>query len=1579
MMSKKEVAGTDTGPSGLLTEHDSCAIVASIRRSGESTHGNLKRTLEALAKMGHRSGDVQGEGDGCGVLIDIPRRIWAAALERAGRPAWLADDKRFFVGHLLIPEPERPAARTWKAEVLRLVGAAGADLLLEQDGATRSDALGHQARAQEPLFWQIAGVMSRCPLEKVERELFALMLAIERHTPVHVASLSSHTVVFKVRGSVETLYHYYPELRSRDTTSAITIGHARYSTNTSTAFERVQPFTLLGHNGEINTIVRLREQAKMIRAQLVAGASDSQDLNRVLEFLIHRFGLTLLEAMEIVFPPVVGLADSLPSPLGDVYRYFLWAFGPYAQGPAAIIARYGDECVFSVDALGLRPLWVGETEKEVFCSSEKGVVPLDLLNSDPRPLAPGEKMAVQLHRNRGLSVLEHPAMQRRLLELVAGRPGAAERLRSGRYASAVVFSAPEGRVAESVPTAPSDCLLSAFGWSEDDRRWAVALGEAGQEPLASLGYDGPLAALSDGIHNLSDYFKETVAVVTNPAVDREREQELFSTQVLVGARPPLDVIAQGAVAPSGADCVALDCPIVLGGHSGAALVPVAAYRAIAERLGTLRLEDLLACFEATRVVTLPLATDAGESAQSAIERLANQAVEYVREGAAVLILDDALAFREGRGWLDPYLALAAVDAALRDCETTSEVPANCRRSVGLVVRSGAIRNLHDTVMLLGLGADAVAPYLLLEVASLGDDGSDRQVVERRVENCVRALRVGLEKVTSTMGIHALRGYGRVLASIGLSTPLAQVMGMPNYGGGRAAGVTWADLDRDIEARRQRLGDPDTRLSPVPRLYPRLGRWLRGLASGSVAESEAFAALRQSEQELPVALRHTLRLRGGYPGETGPARAATPAGSIRPEDVDTTITGHRLPFVIASMSFGSQSEAAYRAYAEAALRLNIIAINGEGGEIEGLLGGYPHNRGHQIASGRFGVDVHLINASNLLEIKIGQGAKPGEGGHLPGRKVSPAVARARRVSPGTDLISPSNHHDIYSIEDLAQFIEELKTANPKARVAVKVPVVPGIGVIGVGIAKAGADIINLSGYDGGTGAARAHSIRHAGLPAEIGLVETHRALLESDYRQRVELWADGGVRTPDDVVKLMCLGANRVGFGTLAMIALGCTLCRSCHVGLCRIGITTQFHLLPHGEGQSHERLPVLDLERSVGRLVTLFEAFGREVQRLCASLGIARLQDLVGRSDLLEQTSHLARLDLSAMLAAARRLIPSNIRPTGLTPLRRPRNHLTTMVSNLVMESLVAGHPNVSFEDGAVTPVDRALGTHLAGALTRYRRRWDWLPGHCGVGGQMETWRAPVNGARPPGRESDLENIHLRFYASSVPGNGLGAFVAEDIAITVEGGAQDGVAKGLRCGKVVILKGYNHDGARIDGAVGKGLAYGATGGLVIVQGNADSRACVRLSGADVIIGGEITQPLDDSLGCLGARANVKGFLCEYMTAGRVLGLGDPGPWMCAGMTGGILYLMLQPAMNLDEAALRRRLARGAEVELLPADDAEDRRNLDDLLRAYAAELARNQQLAEAGRILGLLDNWPDRFVKVVPRRSNGTPGLTRQF
>ncbi|MBC7876897.1 MAG: alpha-hydroxy-acid oxidizing protein [Anaerolineales bacterium] len=1560
-----------------LDERDACALVASVRKNGDATHGNLKRALAALSIMGHRSGEVNGEGDGCGVMTDIPRVLWSQALEQAGKPGWLAEDRRFFVGHLMIPNNN--ADFNTEATVLNMLKESGVDLLLERPIQTRPQALGKMARLQVPFLWQIAGLVHNGPLENVERTLFDLALQIEKHTRVAVASLSSYVVVYKVRGSIETLYQYYPELRNPDFTTAITIGHARYSTNTATSFERVQPFNLLGHNGEINTIARLREQAQMLGVNLVESGSDSQDLDRLLSTLIHHYRFSLTESMELAFPPILSEVEKLSPELQTIYKYYRQAFGPYSQGPAGIISRFGDECVFSVDALGLRPLWFGDTEKEYFFSSEKGVYHLDNMRVDPIPLSPGEKMRLRIHRGtRTVEVFDYPAIQQRMLNLTMRRFGSLETMNVRLARPPLPTEVLADTQNNTMPEVSLDNRMAAFGWGREDREWVQELAKNGSDPISSLGYDGPLASLSTERQNIADYFKEAVAVVTNPAIDREREVEHFSTQTIIGSRPPLtpNEISQETT-------FTLETPILLDYANKSSLIA----DINAAETGYPTLDQLTSRFLGEQLGHLQTTTLPGETTAQALERLAQSAIDSVRNGARLILLDDAAAFQNQNGWVDPILVLGVVDEALRKTfidfsnSTSSSTPiplnsdgkidlglmaspvsVNLRRQVGLVLRSAAVRNLHDVMMCVGMGADAISPYLIFEAAITGKDGKVEEDAAEGLKKVFKALRSGIEKCTSTMGIHEARGYGRLFASIGLSSGVAFALGASNYAGSELGGLKWCDIDTDTQLRDKVYNSVGRgELSRVNHFYPKIWKAAGKLGKGESDWSAYETHTENTAKSNPVTLRHILDFR--YPEQTS---------SIEPNNVNLGITSHNFPFLIASMSFGSQGEIAYRSYAEAAAKLNMISLNGEGGEIPDLLGKYPFNRGIQIASGRFGITAETINSTNLIEIKVGQGAKPGEGGHLPARKVTAKVAAARHAQKGVDLISPSNNHDIYSIEDLAQFIEELKTINPKARVAVKIPVVPGIGIIAVGVAKADADIIYLTGYDGGTGAARSHSLRYVGLPAELGIVEAHRALTESGLRGKVEIWADGGVRSAADAVKLMCLGANRIGFGTLPMVAIGCTICRDCQLGTCHTGITTQIETVDEASTLGLKHFVPRDLDQATQSLVNVFTGLGEGVKEIVGRLGFENSQDIVGRSDLLVQISHHEKIDLEEMLVPVGDALASNPIPISLPmnemvtidrgPLHRPRNHLTTVISNLVMESFTTYRQDaILFEDDKVTPVDRALGTHLTGALTRFRNNWDWSPGHGGYGGHRETWR-------PPLKRLDTDSVpitSLRFVSSSVPGNGLGAYNADPVYILVEGGAQDGVAKGISGGRVVIMKGYNHDGKLIDGSVGKSLAYGGTGGVVIVQGNADSRACIRLSGADVIIGGEILKPLNDSLGFIGARANVKGFLCEYMTAGRVIVLGDPGPWMCAGMTGGVLYLRLQPHLNFDQAAIHRRLGKGAKVAVQEVGES-DLKNLRELLTIYAAELKQNHQVEESQKALNLLVDWKNTFVRVVP-------------
>jgi glutamate synthase (NADPH/NADH) large chain len=1505
----------DVDPSGLIpAERDACAIICYINKAAQPTHGNLQRTIEALIKMGHRAGEINGEGDGCGVLTDIPRFLWREILAGAGHSPEMADAAGFAVGHLLIPKDELTTDPGLQEKIIRRFSDAGVRFLVERPVPVRSMVLSANARQIEPLFWQIALL---CPEPaRAAALLFTLQVMVESEFPVHVASLSTDVAAYKVHGAPELLPRYYPELKRREFLSSVTIGHSRYSTNTLPTVLRAQPFSLLGHNGEINTIARLREEARMLGIVLPAGGSDSQDLNRSLEGLMFHYGLTLFEAMELVFPPIFSEMERMTAELQAMYGWFRRFFQASAQGPAAIIARHREQCVFSVDAMGLRPLWVGETEKELFASSELGVVPHEEILADPKPLAPGEKMGIRITAGKGVQVFEQAELRREIYGRFRKRTNLAA------HGRAFVRGDEPGEAHDNRPSREwgksrkllQENLMSALAWKSSDVQNLREIARSGQDPISSLGYDGPLAALSLSRQNLSDYFKEQVAVVTNPAIDRERESEHFSTRVYLGPRPRLSRPVR--------QVVELAVPLLLGGRRGAS---VEADAELAREFGSCTIEALMGRFRGrgSRVISCTMLRN--ESIQEALQRLSAEAASAARNGARLVIVDDSPAFGPGKSFLDPYLVVAILHKSLKE-----ELDANgesLRRRTSLVVRSGALRNLHDLIFALGMGADALCPYLMWELAGEEPNG---------VKNLLSILGKGLEKVISTMGTHEIGGYGKYFASIGLCKHLAEIFETPNFCGSGQGGLTLARLEEENRGRSSVARSRGKQPVPVQfRLYPRIWKMVGAVAKMEESYADLSRLIRQLEGENPLAIRHLIDFR--FQEEL----------SVDPEEVDTSVGDHDLPILFSAMSFGSQGETPFRIYAEAARRLNIICMNGEGGELKDMLGQYRNNRGQQIASGRFGVNMEFLNSANILEIKVGQGAKPGEGGHLPGFKVTEKIAAARHATPGVSLISPSNNHDIYSIEDLAQIIEELRTANPSARISVKVPAVAGIATIALGIAKAGADIITISGYDGGTGAARRHAIKFVGLPADIGVREAHRALVEAGMRHKVEIWADGGARTGRDVLKLILLGANRVGFGTMAMVIIGCTTCRGCHLGTCHVGIATQIETTAEAEAKGLRRFVPRVLENGVIYETTFFRGMAREIRIITAKLGAKRTQDLVGRADLLIQSGGLERLDLAELLAAVKsgesRRMESKVRI-----IRKPLNYLTSLISNLVCEAFAGGEERVRYEDSDASSSDRAIGTHLAGAMVR---------------GFQE------------GRFSGAEQALLHFQRDSIPGNGLAAFNIPHINIRIEGGAQDGVGKSARGGKIVILKGENRNGVRVGGSVGKGLGYGAQGGTFIVQGDADSRACIRLSGADVVFGGRIRTPLDDTCGNLAGRANLKGFAFEYMTAGRVVVLGDPGPWICSGMTGGTVYCYLDSEMGMTREALRRRIARGAGVEIRDLEE-NDVSQLEELLLPYHRELLHSHQEEEGDWLERTIASCRNRFVKIVPEKVVLSPKST---
>ena len=1549
-----------TPPRGLpeLVEHDACALAGFATRDGRPSRAMLERALMSLQMMVHRSGSVDGEGDGSGLMVDLPRATWRRRLEAEGLDPAAADDDRFTVAHIFFDSTA--GAEGQVPRILALVGAHGFEVLWSGEGTVNRGALGPRAAETPPIFWQIACLAAE-PGAPASTACYRAMVEIERDVNCHVASFSTNDAVYKVQGQPEVIPRFYPEMQEPDFASSRIIAHNRYSTNTYPTFSRVQPFSILGHNGEINTIAQLREQSEQLGLPITRDGSDSQDLNRLLEGLIFEKGLSLMEAVEFALPPILGEVHRLPAKLQDLYVHYREALGPYAQGPVALASRAADEMVFSVDAMGLRPLWWIETEDTYVVSSEPGIIPVAELTRDPAPLAPGEKIALLTGEDGAPVVLDYWELQREVYRRAKGRgalPTAETRARlAGGLDPVAVEEYPEEDLLE--PELELETLLASAGWIESDKQQLQFHADRGAEPIGSLGWDGPLGPFTPVPMPLSDYLQETVAVVTNPAIDREREVEHFSTRVVLGRRPPIE-----GVEPEPPQRCELRMPIVLGGmRAGAATMSLPEMRRVAMGQGVACMEDVLAAWD-WRAVRLPLHFDAGLSVREHLAHLSEAATAAVRDGAELLVLQD-LDAGPGERVCDPHLAVSSVDKALR--EAVKEDGSSLRRDTSVVLQAAGIRNVHDVMVALGFGAQALCPYAMMEKAM---DASPEP--ETAAGNVLQGLQKGMEKVLSTLGIHELRGYGRLVSAIGISPEVLEVLAIPGFCASEGRGLGLDDLDHLAEQGRQiRAGEESPSKVKLPRMYPKVWKALARVATSERGYEELAETLDRLETEQPVALRHAVQ-----------PQLAPPEQRLAAADVSARVGEHTLPFLISSMSFGSQGEVAFRAYAEAAMQADMLCMNGEGGEIPDMYGRYPKHRGQQIASGRFGVSSLLLNSSEWIEIKIGQGAKPGEGGHLPGSKVTQAIARARNAQVGSDLISPSNNHDLYSIEDLAQLIDELKTSNPHARVIVKVPVVPGIGTIAIGIAKAGADVITMSGYDGGTGAARQHALRRAGLPCEIGTVLAHHALTEAGIRDRVEIWADGGLRSAVDCVKLICMGANRLGFGTASMVAIGCTICRGCQLDTCHVGIATQIDGEEEAKERGLKRFVPRVLDPSVAALVRYFTEMGEALRELAGQMGVSEVQELVGHADRLVQVSHHERLDLTSLLTPVReRVITSPAgTPRFFRPFHPPPPH---RAPEFAAERLAAGAA-LAVEEETTTAADRNLGTDLAGLIARATTGVNnaWVNGAAGGG------VSPTNGAGDGGASNGGGNgggnghlatlVDLAFTKGAAAGSGLAAFTLDGVRVRVFGGAQDGVGKCALGGEVQVLKSQNAAGEWVGGHVGKSFAYGAQRGLFLIQGDADARAGIRLSGAEMVLGGEPRQPLNDRLGTLAARANCKGFAFEYMTGGRVVVLGDPGPWLCSGMTGGVVYVRQNPEWGLDEAAVRRRLSKAAKVSLAALDEETDVVTVTQLLTAYQAALRASGQEETADGLEPLIDDPGGHFLAINPVTQQADPNISTE-
>ncbi|WP_053958720.1 glutamate synthase-related protein [Sulfobacillus thermosulfidooxidans] len=1414
-------------------EHDACAIYAAIAKEPvtlQQTERLWRVGIDSLRQMDHRAGWIDGRSDGTGLLVDIPRDLWQQRLKEHGVSAYSAHDPRFWILQLVIPISSRRESLQTLNQLLptlnfrRLVSHID---LTDSVQILDSHALWYEGNLHET------------------ENIFAALEALELRFGGLIASFSNSHIVLKVTEGPDALEPLLAEQLGSHFQPRAVIGHNRFSTNTATDLSRVQPFLGLAHNGEIDTIDRLQHEMAAHGIKPIPQGSDSQNLDRLLSALVLRDKLGHAEAVRVAISPSPAVIEQLSPSLQALWRQIRAVWGPYAQGPAAIVHRLGNSIVAAVDAMGLRPLWVLETQEYFILSSEPGITSPDSWIKEPRVLGPGQMVAFEWTEDGPVHVIENDTVMARLANKLTGE------------APQIWEASRRGHVGHSYSTG----IYRANGWNKDDEQLIKTFAEGHREPIGSLGFDGPLAPFSETPVNISDYLQETVAVVTNPALDREREAEHFSLTTLLGARPQWQNVK--AVVPQ---------PVLL----------------TSPWVNDEDIEHLTEYF-GSHITVLKLAMTPFQEEIQVVNQLAQEAVSVVKTGTSVLILDDRESFGENSAGLDPTLAVGAIDAAL--------IHHGLRRQCSIIVCSGMIRNLHDSAVLLGLGANALNPYLIWDIAA------DQYEAVKTVMNH------GLEKIISTMGIHELQGYGRVFSAIGLPEPIAELLQIKTFA--PAPYQSWLEHRNQQLAARLSYRDEATRLLPIPRATNHVFKAVKKLANRSMTAREYEDQLRHVETKYPIALRQTLTFDATHSlNEDAP--------------VSLEVGDHSLPFVISSMSFGSQGETAFRAYAEAGKRLNMLSMNGEGGEIPDMIGRYYYWRGHQIASGRFGVNTNLLNGARYAEIKIGQGAKPGEGGHLPGKKVSVKVAHARNAVPGVDLISPSNNHDLYSIEDLKELIDELKEANPELLVSVKVPVVPNIGTIAVGIVKAGADVISLSGFEGGTGAARVHALRHVGLPADIGVPLTHAALTLAGLRDRVEIWADGGLRSAADVVRMILLGANRVGFGTLSMMALGCTICRGCQLDTCHVGITTQIESLEEAQEKGLKRFIPQDFESAVEGLVNVFNGLAEGVRMHLRTLGFTSIQQAVGQMHLLRQTSWQDLVGYETFLNELNDLIQQD-------ELVAEGNQAVGIVAKSDLRRSSMRLRN-----------SRSIGTNVSGQRIRYK---------------------------------DIKTPILN-PVERVAGQGFGAFLSQGVHLIAHGGAQDGVGKGASGGLIAVVKAPNAQGRYYGGHVGKSMAYGAQAGIFIVQGGADARAGIRLAGADVVILGDGI-PTPKAAASSWDSAVIKGFGFEYMTRGRGLILGDPGPWLASGMTGGVIYLLHQPEEGLTRTYLESRLARSAKVAIVPIND-HDVHDINELLEPALRVLVTTNQHQMVARLRDILAQALTRFLKIVPASEQMDPSISTE-
>jgi glutamate synthase domain-containing protein 2/glutamate synthase domain-containing protein 1/glutamate synthase domain-containing protein 3 len=1377
-----------------------CGVGAVVDLGGHASHDVVAQALSGLLCMEHRGGAIDDTGDGAGLLVATDERFFRRFIAPGRR---LPDGHRLAVGVLFFPPGEDQSLLAWQHEIDATLRRRGLMPLGWRRAPVDDSVLGAGARRGRRDVWHMLVGEGMVPDEELGRALFEVKHHIERwFRDLYVASLAPSTMVYKGLATGAQLPQLFPDLKEIE--SPYAIFHRRYSTNTFSNWYLAQCFRMLCHNGEINTIKANRDAVRNLEIELsrdgilMPQGSDSADLDRVLEVFCAG-GVPLAEALCRMMP--LAWAD-LPEPTPDVVRFYqgvgraLGTLGAW-EGPAAVVASDGKQLVAMLDRLGLRPLrWLRTRGDRLIIGSELGAIVVDPSEiAETGQLDPGEGLAVELATGRVLD-------PRALVGEVVKRSS----INFAELAEAELTPLLPRPRAPSKTGRPDKRLLNLFGWSQERVRTVKFMAENGKEPITSMGFDRPLAVFSPARPPLAKYFKQIVAVVTNPPIDPLREGTAFDLTVYVGANPSVhETRPRYEPLPQ----LKLDGPFIGG-----------------DQLLRIRDGEKPACLRLDATFARGGENGGDKIIARRLRELARQAVLAVRGGEATVVLlsdrDATLPVENPRLPLPMLLAVASVHNALTE--------AGLRRQMSIVVESGELQEGHDAALLIANGADVLCPWLLLDLAE-GDPAAE--------QNLLLAMDATLRRVMSKMGITTLDGYrgSRLFEAVGVSAALVEHY-LPGVVS-RIGGIDLDDIYQDLVHRSEMGGSPH-RETEVNVYRKEVWQELQETARGNEGAFERF--LRLIRDTPPVYLRDLLR----WKPSAFPVAPVNVDGAATPEEII------RACFRGAAMSHGALHRTAHRAIASAFNSFGAWSNCGEGGEDprrdRGGVWEADRSRIRQVGSARFGVDARYLAHADEISIKIGQGAKPGEGGMLPGAKVTEEIARIRRTQVGVTLISPPPHHDIYSIEDLAQLVFNLKQTNPRARVSVKIPAVTDIGTIAVGIAKAGADVIDVSGFEGGTGAAASSSIEHAGLPLERALAETHQALVLAGIRDRVRLRADGGIKTGTDVAMVLALGADEVSIGTALMIAEQCIFCHGCSKGNCPAGITTQSdltarRLMTEKKGRAaDEALPDLEEARyhdardGVRRYLL---ALGAELRGILARLGLQHPSELVGRVEFLEQIpvgqARIDKVDLSELLVDPYAVAGIATARRGGRAVSLPVDP-TTDVNQRLIEN--ADKPQVALSIGNG---DRAVGATLAG-------------------------HRALHGGLPIA-------VELRGWA----GQALGFALGDGMTLTMTGWANDSVGAAMSGGVLVVRAPDGVEPAARRSMIGNNACYGATGGKLFVAGGAGQRVGVRNSGATIV--------------CEAAGK----YAFEYMTGGVGVVLGPVGAVLGSGMTGGVVWVLGEPA------------------------------------------------------------------------------------